>query len=110
LTLDKVLPWDDRKLNNQINTKSFSLGVGKMINKRLGLNFQFAFIKEVDRFKYLDETYILSNNGEYSFPNYTRNIETIKLGGIYNFSTSFNSKFDYDLERKLLTFGLGIRF
>lgn len=110
LTLDRVLPWDDRKLNNQVNTRVFSLGMGKMISKRLGLNFQFAFIKEVDRFKYLDETFILSNNGEYSFPNYTRNLETIKLGGIYNFSTSFNSKFDYDLERKLITVGLGVRF
>lgn len=110
LTLDKVIPWGDSKLNDQLNTRVFSIGAGKMFSKRLGLNVQFSFVKEQKKFKYFDETFILSNNGEYTFPNYSRNFQTIKLGGIYNFSTSFNSKIDYDLERKLWSFGLGVRF
>lgn len=110
LTLDRALPWGDRRLPNQVNTNMLSLGVGRMLGSKLGGYFQFGWGVSDVRRKYFDRDYILSNNGEYSFPEYRSNITTIKLGGLYNLSGKINAKLDYDLNRNLTTFGLGFRF
>lgn len=110
LTYDRAMPWKDNRLPNQVNTNMLSLGVGRMFGSKLGGYFQFGWGVNDVRRKYFDNEYILSNNGEYSFPEYRSNITTIKLGGLYNLSGKINAKIDYDLNRNLTTFGLGLRF
>jgi len=110
LTLDKVLPWSDRRLSDEINTNLFSVGLGKKINKNMGLHISLGFGSEERRFKFYDEMYVLSNNGQYSIPNYKKTITTMKMGAIIDISRNFTTKFDYDLGRGNISYGLGLRF
>lgn len=110
LTLDKVLPWQDRKLSDEINTSLFSVGVGKKINKKMGVHMSFGVGKEEKRFRYYDEMFILSNNGQYTFPNYKKNVTTIKIGTLIDASRSISMKFDYDIIRGNISYGLGLKF
>jgi hypothetical protein len=110
LTLDKVLPWSDRKLSDEVNSNMFSVGLGKKINKKMGLHMSLGIGGEERKFRFYDEMYVLSNNGQYTFPNYKKTITTIKIGGIIDFSRNFTTKFDYDLNRGCISYGLGLRF
>lgn len=110
LTLDKVLPWSDRRLSDEINTSLFSVGLGKKINKNVGLHISLGFGSEERRFKFYDEMYILSNNGQYSIPNYRKTTTTMKMGAIVDISRNFTTKFDYDLGRGNISYGLGLKF
>jgi hypothetical protein len=109
LTLDKVLPWGDRKLSNFQQQSSFSVGLGKKLNKFAGIHMMIGFGKEKNNFRYFDEYFILSNNGEYSFPNYRTNKTTFKIGTLLNLSNKFNSKIDYDLSEGYISWGLGVK-
>jgi hypothetical protein len=110
LTLDKVLPWQDRKLPEFRQNSLFSLGVGKKINKFVGVHMMVGFGREKSNFRYFDETYILSNNGEYSFPNYNRSFNTFKIGSLLNITNKVNSKIDYDLGDGSISWGIGLKF
>jgi hypothetical protein len=110
LTLDRVLPWSDRRLSDEINSNMFSVGFGKKINKKMGLHMSLGVGNEEKKFRFYDEMYILSNNGQYTFPNYKKTITTLKIGGIIDFSRNFTTKFDYDLNRGCISYGLGLKF
>ena len=110
LTLDKVLPWQDRKLSDETNTSLFSIGLGKKINKKIGVHMSLGVGKEEKRLRYYDEMFILSNNGQYTFPNYRKTISTIKIGSIVDISRNFSMKFDYDINRGNISYGLGLKF
>lgn len=108
MTIQDVRGWNDKELNNQVNSGMFSMGVGTHIKKNLSLYSQLGYGIKTIRKKYFDELYVLSNNGQYSFP-YTRNdIFTIKLGGIYHINKVV-TKFDYDIVRQNFSVGFGIK-
>jgi hypothetical protein len=109
LTLDKVLPWEDRKLSNFQQQSTFSIGLGKKLNKFAGIHMMVGFGREKNNFRYYDDYFILSNNGEYSFPNYRINKTTFKIGTLLNLSNKFNSKIDYDLSEGYISWGLGVK-
>jgi len=69
-----------------------------------------GFGREKSNFRYFDETYILSNNGEYSFPNYNRSFNTFKIGSLLNITNKVNSKIDYDLGDGSISWGIGLKF
>lgn len=110
LTLDKVLPWSDRKLSDEMSTNMFSVGLGKKFNKKIGAHVSLGVGKEERRFRFYDEMFVLSNNGEYSFPNYKKTITTLKIGTIVDISRNFTAKFDYDLGRGCISYGAGLKF
>lgn len=110
ITKDQVLEWNDKKIGDQINTNLFSIGVGKKVSKYLGLHVQLGIGRTVVREKYLDEYQVLSNNGQYSIDNYTENIVTPKVGGLYKLGNKFTFKGDYDIKREKVQFGLGVNF
>lgn len=110
LTLDRVLPWDDRKLPDEIRSNMFYLGFGKKLDKRVGVHASLGFGKEIRRYKFYDELFVLSNNGEYTFPNYTKNITTVKLGTTIDISRNLLTKLDFDFGRGCISYGLGLRF
>lgn len=110
LTLDKVLPWNDRKLADEVSTNMFTVGLGKKIDKRVGVHLGLGFGNETRRFKYFDEMFVLSNNGEYTFPNYKKSVMTLKIGTIIDVSRSLTTKLDVDVARGCISYGLGLRF
>lgn len=110
LTLDKVLPWSDRKLDDEITTNSFSVGLGKKLDKRMGVHMTVGVLNEEKRFRFYDDMFILSNNGEYTFPNYKKNITILKIGTIIDVSRNFVVKLDCDLTRGVIFYGVGLKF
>ncbi len=110
LTLDRVLPWSDRKLSDEISTNMFSVGLGKKLHKTVGVHLGLGVGREERRFRFFDEMFVLSNNGEYSFPNYKKTVFTLKLGTIVNVSRNISLKLDGDLGRGEISYGLGIKF
>lgn len=108
LTMDAVLPWNDKKLED-INSESvLYLGAGKRI-KRTGFHLSLGFGKEIKKYQFEDELYILSNNGRYSIPNYDRNFLSVKGGFIHDLKR-MSIKGDLDPIRKNVTFGVGLNF
>lgn len=110
LTLDKVIPWQDRKLPNFQRNSMFSFGFGKKVNKWAGIHLMVGVGRETNRFVYFDETFILSNNGEYSFPNFDRNYTSFKIGTLLNISNKINSKIDYEVDNGHISWGVGLKF
>lgn len=110
LTLDKVLPWNDRKLADEVSTNMFSVGVGRKIDKRVGVHLSLGVGNEERRFKYYDEMFVLSNNGEYTFLNYKKTITTVKIGTVIDISRNFVTKLEWDLGRGCISYGLGLKF
>lgn len=110
LTLDRVLPWSDRKLSDEITTSMFSFGLGKKIDKRVGIHVALGVGNEERRFRFYDEMFVLSNNGEYSFPNYKKTVTTVKVGTVIDISRNFVTKIDADLGRGCISYGLGLKF
>lgn len=108
ITTDKVIPWRDKKLGDIKRFGTFYLGLGKRIG-RLGVHGQLGFCQEEYRYQYFDELYILSNNGNYSFPNYKDNFVSAKFGALYDFNL-VTAKADYDPIKKSYTLGLGVNF
>ncbi len=110
LTLDKVLPWQDRKLADNLSSSTFSFGAGKKLNKLVGVHGMVGIGTEESRYRYFDDMYILSNNGEYTIPNYRKTVTSLKVGTILSLSNSFSGKLDYTLGRGEISFGLGLKF
>ena len=110
LTLDKVLPWQDRKLSDEVNTSLFSVGIGKKINTKMGVHMSLGVGSEERRFRYYDEMYVLSNNGQYTFPNYKKTVTTLKIGTLLDVSRQISIKLDYDINRGNISYGLGLKF
>jgi hypothetical protein len=108
ITTDQVNEWKDERLPNIEEGWSMYMGLGKRF-KRTGLHFMLGYVEEDDYFQYFDETYILSNNGNYSLYNFSRNYFSAKLGVVHDMKR-VTLKGDFDPFRNNFTFGLGINW
>lgn len=108
LTAYDVIPWQDKRLADIKKSNSVYLGVGQKFG-RTGVFGALGIINEKIRYQYFDELFILSNNGRYSFSNYTDNYYSLKLGVLHDLKRS-TLKFDYDIVKNAATFGLGVNF
>lgn len=108
LTMDKVLPWNDQKLEDIQKGNIVYLGFGKKIS-RTGLHAALGFGRSEKRYQFFDELYILSNNGKYSIRAFEENFFTVKVGAIHDFGRG-TLKVDYDPIRKLAFLGAGVNF
>lgn len=108
LTRDVVLPWNDKQLSNITKGGTFFLGVGQRF-KRTGVHAALGFVKERVRYQYYDELFVLSNNGNYSFPSYTDDYLSMKIGVLHDVKAA-TIKADYELTRNLFTIGVGVNF
>lgn len=106
LTMDKVLSWNDKKLDDISLGGTLYVGGGLKFNQ-FGVYICPGYSWEINNYQYFDEFYILSNNGKYSFPNYERNFFTGKIGVImdYKFLTT---KLDYNPFENYINLGVGI--
>lgn len=108
LTMDRVIDWDDHRVNDIIKSSTLFVGIGTK-KKNLNVNLMVGFGKEKIYYQYFDEYYILSNNGYYSFNNYSNNFMTLKAGILYDYN-NISFKGDYDPFRHNLNIGVGILF
>lgn len=106
LTMDMVMPWNDRRMDDIVSESVVYLGGGKKI-KRTGIHLSLGFGREFKRYQFVDELYVLSNNGRYSITSYDRNFMTIKAGFIHDLKR-MSIKGDFDPIRKNLIFGIGL--
>lgn len=107
LTMDRVMMWNDQKLPNISNEWSIHGGFGTNL-KNINVHALVGFGKEMNNYQYFDELKILSNNGNYSFPNFTQNYFSVKTGVLKDIK-SISLKADYNPIRNYLEFGLGVR-
>lgn len=108
LTRDVVIPWQDKRLEDITKGGTLYLGLGQRFG-RTGINAAIGFATERVRYQYYDELFVLSNNGNYSFPSYTDSYLTMKLGAMHDLK-SVTIKADYELARNLFTVGVGVNF
>jgi len=108
LTRDVVIPWDDRRLDNIVKGGTLFLGLGQRFGRTSAFG-ALGIVGERNRYQYYDELFILSNNGNYSFPNYRDKFLAIKLGILQDIKSA-TIKADYEPTRNLITFGLGVNF
>jgi hypothetical protein len=114
ITMDVVQQWvrnnptQNYRLNDIKDGWNLYLGIGKEFGN-FGANVSLGIGYEKDLYQYFDGTYILSNNGKYSFSNFVNNYTTLSFGLTHDFKFLSLSA-DYDPFRKDLYFGLGINF
>lgn len=114
ITMDVVQTWvntnpsQNYKLNDITDGWNVFLGVGREF-KHFGANVSLGFGKETNNYQYFDGTFILSNNGKYSFKNFVDNYTTLSVGLTKDIK-SLSISTDYDPIRNTLYFGLGFNF
>ena len=108
LTMDKVLPWNDQKLDDLIEGWSFHVGMGHIFND-FGLDFMIGWNQDKYLYQYFDELYVLSNNGKYSFKNYTDDYMSVKIGVIKNIN-KLSLRGSVDPIRTKINLGIGLNF
>jgi hypothetical protein len=114
ISMDIVRPWvinnpsQNYQLDNIRDEWSLYLGVGREF-KNFGANISLGLGYENEKYQYFDGTYILSNNGRYSFKNFADNYTTLSIGLTHDYkSLSFSA--DFDPIRKDLYLGIGFNF
>lgn len=108
LTMDYVIPWNDRRLDDIIISGAIYAGAGVKFNI-WGVFLAPGYGWETNNFQFFDELFILSNNGNYSFPNYTERFFTGKAGVLFDLKM-ISVKVDYNPFRNNLGVGAGIVF
>lgn len=108
ITMDYVSSWNDVRLTDITKNRILYLGVGSMFNS-FGINLSVGMSKNVVNYQFFDETMILSNNGRYSFKNYSNNNTSLKIGGLFDYK-NMTIKTDYDFIMENLLIGLGVNF
>jgi len=108
ITMSDVLPWNDVQLDDITSGGAIYAGAGTKVGP-LGLYIMPGYEWERNNFQFFDELFILSNNGKYSFPNYTTNGFSGKAGVIYDCKMG-TGRIDYNPFKQSITFGLGIIF
>lgn len=108
LTMDEVIPWNDKRLQDVNKNWTIYAGVGQKINK-FGAQVLIGYGQDVVNYQFFDEYRVLSNNGRYSFRDYKNDFFTIKGGILYDFKNS-TIKADYDPIRNVTNVGLGLLF
>lgn len=108
LTMDKVISWQDKRLDDILLGGTIYMGGGYKFNK-IGIHIMPGYYWEIKNYQYFDEFYILSNNGRYSFPNYDKSNFTAKFGVIYDYKT-MTLKSEYNPFQNYINTGIGIVF
>lgn len=108
LTIDRVIPWADQRLEDIKMGRTVYLGFGKRIN-RTGLHFSLGMGSYERRYQFFDEMYVLSNNGKYSIRAFNDVFVTMKLGAIRDFRRA-SLKLDLDPLRGEVYLGAGVNF
>lgn len=114
ITMDVVQSWvqsnpsQNYQLDNIVEGWALYLGVGKEI-KNFGVNLSLGIGREKNNFQYFDGTYILSNNGKYSFKNFVDNYTSMSVGVTHDYKF-LSIMADYDPFRKAFFLGAGINF
>lgn len=108
LTMDQVLAWNDRKLDDIKLGGVLYAGAGFKY-KRFGGYVAPGYGWAIHNFQFFDELFILSNNGNYSFPNYDERFFTGKIGVLADIKM-VSLKLDYNPFRNHLGLGAGIVF
>lgn len=106
LTMDNVIQWNDKRLDDIMYGGVVYVGGGFKLNK-FGMYIMPGYGWDRSNFQFFDEFYILSNNGKYSFPDYSENYFTGKIGVIYDYKY-LSTKVDYNPFRNNVNFGIGI--
>lgn len=106
LTMDKVIPWKDERLEDLNSGNVFYFGLGKKF-RRTGIHTMIGFGRERKKYQFFDELYVLSNNGKYSIPILDQNYIGVKFGILHDFKR-VTLKLDYEATRKVVFAGLGI--
>jgi hypothetical protein len=89
-------------VDDLVQTKVFYVGIGKKI-KRTGVHLMIGSVNEVVKYRGKDAI------GLITFPKYTDDYMTVKMGVIHDFKT-LSLKLDVDPVLKTTTFGLGLNF
>lgn len=108
LTMDQVLLWNDRKLDDIKLGGILHVGAG-IKYKRIGFYVAPGYGWATHNFQFFDELFILSNNGNYSFPNYKESFFTGKIGVLADIKM-ISMKLDYNPFRNHIGIGAGIVF
>ncbi len=108
ITMANAIDWKDRRLADIEKTNTTYLGVGKRY-KRSGIHASVGINNERVNYQYFDELFVLSNNGNYSFPNYNQTYWSLKLGALHD-AKIVTFKGDYDLTNREVIIGLGVNF
>jgi hypothetical protein len=106
LTMDRVIPWRDERLEDLNSGNVFYLGLGKKFG-RTGIHTMAGFGRERKKYQFFDELYVLSNNGKYSIPVSDQNYIGVKFGILHDFKR-VTLKLDYEATRKVVFAGVGI--
>jgi hypothetical protein len=108
ITMSDVIPWNDKQLDDILYGGSVYVGAGTKIGI-VGIYVMPGYEWERSNFQFFDELFILSNNGNYSFPNYSDNYFSGKAGLIADYKMG-SFRVDYNPFKNFMTFGLGIVF
>ena len=100
--------WKDERHNDLSKGSSFYFGVGTVI-KNTKPFISLGWVKEKKYYQFYDETLILSNNGFYSFENYSKSFLSAKLGVIQDFN-KLSVKGDFNPFQNTFTFGIAFNF
>lgn len=114
ISMDVVQRWvssnpsQNYKLNDIIEGWNLYLGIGKEFGN-FGANISLGIGEEKNYYQYFDGTYILSNNGKYSFKKFFDNYTTFSVGITHDIKFLSLSA-DYDPIRKSFWLGAGFNF
>jgi hypothetical protein len=99
----KITQVDFPMVSDYVQRNIFYIGAGKTLDHKWRLSASIGFGNEVVRYRGKDAI------GYITFPKYSGNFTTVKLGLIRNYK-KVSAKFDYDLSKKYLSLGLGVNF
>lgn len=100
--------WQDKRLSDIESGYSIYAGFGTRLKNTSGF-LALGWAEDESNFQFFDETYILSDNGKYSFKDFSKDFLTMKIGIIQDFN-KLSIKGDFDPVRTTFTFGLGLNF
>ena len=99
----KITEVDFPMVSDYIKRNVFYIGGGKTLDRKWKLSVSVGFGREVVRYRGKDSI------GYITFPKYSENFTTVKLGVIRNFN-KVSCKLDYDPNKKYLSLGFGLNF
>jgi len=99
----KITQVDFPMVSDYIKRNIFYIGVGKTLDHKWKLSASIGFGNELVRYRGKDAI------GYITFPKYSGNFTTVKLGLIRHYN-KVSGKLDYDVNKKYLSLGLGLNF
>jgi hypothetical protein len=99
----KITQIDFPMVSDYVQRNIFYIGAGKTLDHKWKLSASIGFGHELVRYRGKDAI------GYITFPKYSGNFTTVKLGLIRHYN-KVSGKLDYDVNRKYLSLGLGLNF